>query len=250
MLDHLLERTKYLDLFAADEPDQQAKRENIREFLTAAQEFTEGSEWSTEEDLLTAFLDHISLVSDLDNWRREQGISLMTLHSAKGLEFRTVVLSGLEDGLLPHFNSGGSQDEIEEERRLLYVGMTRAKERLFLSSCRRRRIAGRYQNQEESPFLLELPQDKLEVSESPELFYDQRTAGAYSFFGRRKPAEVEILPDADGDFGRGRRVRHPTLGEGVVMAYEGDGDTAKITVFFDRAGKRKLIAKYANLEQL
>lgn len=250
LLDHLLERIKYLDLFAADEPDQQAKRENIREFLTAAQEFTEGSEWSTEEDLLTAFLDHISLVSDLDNWRREQGISLMTLHSAKGLEFRTVVLSGLEDGLLPHFNSGGSQDEIEEERRLLYVGMTRAKERLFLSSCRRRRIAGRYQNQEESPFLLELPQDKLEVSESPELFYDQRTAGAYSFFGRRKPAEVEILPDADGDFGRGRRVRHPTLGEGVVMAYEGDGDTAKITVFFDRAGKRKLIAKYANLEQL
>jgi DNA helicase-2/ATP-dependent DNA helicase PcrA len=250
LLDHLLERTKYLDLFAADEPDQQAKRENIREFLTAAQEFTEGSEWSTQEDLLTAFLDHISLVSDLDNWRREQGISLMTLHSAKGLEFRTVVLSGLEDGLLPHFNSGGSQDEIEEERRLLYVGMTRAKERLFLSSCRRRRIAGRYQNQEESPFLLELPQDKLEISESPELFYDQRTAGAYSFFGRRKPAEVEILPDADGDFGRGRRVRHPTLGEGVVMAYEGDGDTAKITVFFDRAGKRKLIAKYANLEQL
>jgi len=250
LLDHLVERTKYLELYAADEPEQQAKLENIREFLTASQEFTEGSEWSTEEDLLTAFLDHISLVSDLDDWRREQGISLMTLHSAKGLEFRTVVLSGLEDGLLPHFNSGGSQDEIEEERRLLYVGMTRAKERLFLSSCRRRRIAGRYQNQEESPFLLELPQDQLEVSESPELFYDQRTAGAYSFFGRRKPAEVEILPDAGGDFGRGRRVRHPTLGEGVVMAYEGEGDTAKITVFFDRAGKRKLIAKYANLEQL
>jgi DNA helicase-2/ATP-dependent DNA helicase PcrA len=250
LLDHLLERTKYLDLYAADEPEHQAKRENIREFLTAAQEFTEGSEWSNEEDLLTAFLDHISLVSDLDDWRRERGISLMTLHSAKGLEFRTVVLSGLEDGLLPHFNSGGSQDEIEEERRLLYVGMTRAKERLFLSSCRRRRIAGRYQNQEESPFLLELPQDKLEISESPELFYDQRTAGAYSFFGRQKPAEVELLPDADGDFGRGRRVRHPTLGEGVVMAYEGDGETAKITVFFDRAGKRKLVAKYANLEQL
>ncbi len=174
----------------------------------------------------------------------------MTLHSAKGLEFRVVVLAGLEDGLLPHFNSGGSQDEIEEERRLLYVGMTRAKERLFLTSCRRRRIAGRYQNQEESPFILELPAGKLEVSESPELFYDQRTAGAYSYFGRQKPSEVEILEDSGGDLRRGRRVRHPTLGEGMVMTLDGDGDTAKITVFFDRAGKRKLVAKYANLELL
>jgi DNA helicase-2/ATP-dependent DNA helicase PcrA len=245
-----VERTGYLDLYAADEPEQQAKRENVREFLTASQEFTEEADWSGEEDLLTAFLDHVSLVSDLDDWRREQGVSLMTLHSAKGLEFRTVVLAGLEDGLLPHFNSGGSQDEIEEERRLLYVGMTRAKERLFLSTCRRRRVAGRYQNQEESPFLLELPKDRLEVSESPELFYDERTAGAYSFFGRRRPATVAAVDDLGDDVGKGQRVRHPTLGEGVVMAYEGEGDSAKITVFFERAGKRKLVAKYANLEML
>jgi DNA helicase-2/ATP-dependent DNA helicase PcrA len=250
LLEHLLEKTKYLDLYSADEREQQAKRENIREFLTAAQEFTEESDWSTEGDLLTAFLDHVSLVSDLDEWRQERGISLMTLHSAKGLEFRSVVLAGLEDGLLPHFNSGGSQDEIEEERRLVYVGMTRAMEKLFLTTCRRRRIAGRYQNQEESPFLLELPADQLEVSESPELFYDQRTSGAYSFFGRQQPKEVEDLEVSASGLGRGRRVRHPTLGEGVVMAHEGDGDTAKITVFFDRAGKRKLVAKYANLELL
>ena len=250
LLDHLLERTRYMELYAADEPEQQAKRENIREFLTAAQEFTESSDWADEEDLLTAFLDHVSLVSDLDAWRREQGVSLMTLHSAKGLEFRAVFLGGLEDGLLPHFNSGGTQDEIEEERRLLYVGMTRAKERLFLTSCRRRRVAGRYQNQEESPFLLELPAEKLEVSESPELFYDQRTAGAYSFFGRSSPATVDMPEASGGDLQQGRRVRHPTLGEGSVMAYDGEGETAKITVFFDRAGKRKLVAKYANLEML
>ena len=250
LLEHLIEKTDYMGLYAADEPEHQAKRENIREFLTAAQEFTESSEWSNEEDLLTAFLDHVSLVSDLDDWRRERGVSLMTLHSAKGLEFRTVVLAGLEDGLLPHFNSGGSQDEIEEERRLVYVGMTRAKERLFLTCCRRRRIAGRYQNQEESPFLLELPTDKLEVSESPELFYDNRTAGAYSFFGRDTPSTPDVLEDSSGDLRKGLRVRHPTLGQGVVMAFEGEGETAKITVFFDRAGKRKLVAKYANLELL
>ena len=114
----------------------------------------------------------------------------MTLHSAKGLEFRTVVVAGLEDGLLPHFNTGGSQEEIEEERRLLYVGMTRAKERLFLTTCRRRRIAGRYQDQEESPFLLEVSAEDLDVSESPELFYDRRTQGAYKFFGRQTPQDV------------------------------------------------------------
>ena len=174
----------------------------------------------------------------------------MTLHSAKGLEFRMVAVAGLEEGLLPHFNSGGSQEEIEEERRLLYVGMTRAKERLFLSCCRRRRIAGRYQEQEESPFLLEIPSEKLQATESPELFYDQRTHGAYSFFGRQAPAGSEALEQAAEDIGRGRRVRHPTLGEGVVMAFEGEGEAAKITVFFDRAGKRKLVAQYAKLETL
>ena len=249
LLERLLGKTGYLDLYAADEPEQEAKRENIKEFLTAAQEFTENTDWASEEDLLTAFLDHVSLIADIDDWRQERGVSLMTLHSAKGLEFRTVAVAGLEDGILPHFNSGGSQDEIEEERRLLYVGMTRAKEKLLLTCARRRRIAGRYQDREDSPFLLELPDDKLEVSQSPELFYDRRTAGAYSFFGRDKPAGVEIVEDSgDGDLRRGRRVRHPTLGEGVVMEFEGEGDAAKITVFFDRAGKRKLVARYASLE--
>ncbi len=249
LLEHLLEKTGYLDLYSSDEPEHEAKKENIKEFLTAAQEFTESTEWSTEEDLLTAFLDHVSLIADIDDWRQERGVSLMTLHSAKGLEFRTVAVAGLEDGILPHFNSGDSQDEIEEERRLLYVGMTRAKEKLLLTCARRRRIAGRYQDREDSPFLLELPDDKLEVSQSPELFYDRRTAGAYSFFGRQKPADVDLVePSGVGDVRRGRRVRHPTLGEGVVMEFEGEGDSAKITVFFERAGKRKLVARYANLE--
>ena len=94
-----------------------------------------------------------------------------------------------------------------------------------------------------------MPQDKLEVSQSPELFYDRRTAGAYSFFGRQKPTEIEIVDETGGgDLRRGKRVCHPTLGEGVVMELEGEGESAKITVFFERAGKRKLVARYANLE--
>jgi DNA helicase II / ATP-dependent DNA helicase PcrA len=299
LLDRLLAATGYAELYRQDDAEDQARLENIRELLSAAQQFTEAASYDgSDPDLLTAFLDHVSLVTDLDTYQAERGISLMTLHSAKGLEFRAVVVSGLEQGLLPHFNSQGAPEDVEEERRLLYVGMTRARERLFLTCCRRRRVAGRYQDQAQSPFLAELPAELLEVTHSPALFApfaearpwsDARAQGIYSFFGRgdggggggrgggegweeragsgaggRRPgtrqgrgAERTLVPDPDAEPGsprrplrRGSRVRHPTLGHGVVLELEGQGEEAKITVFFDRSGKRKLIARYANLEML
>ena len=296
LLDRLLANTAYTDLFRKDDPDDVARLENIREFLSAAQEFTESSSYnSSDQDLLTAFLDHIALVSDLDGLQEEKGVSLMTLHSAKGLEFRAVIVAGLEDGLLPHFNSQGAREDVEEERRLLYVGMTRAREKLYLSCCRRRRIAGRYQDQNESPFLLELPGHLVEVKLSPELTYggeryDARAQGVYSFFNQgqgpaRSPAPAaappgrppaaggstwgrpappsrplpggrQLVPDPDAvavprrPVKRGSRVRHPTLGNGVVLEMEGQGEEARLTVFFEKAGKRKLVAKFANLEIL
>ncbi|MFY9822139.1 MAG: UvrD-helicase domain-containing protein, partial [Thermoanaerobaculia bacterium] len=188
LLDRLLEATAFTSLFNQDDADDVARLENIQEFLSAAQEFTEANSYNSasDQDLLTTFLDHIALVSDLDALQSEKGVSLMTLHSAKGLEFRAVVVAGLENGLLPHFNSQGAQEDVEEERRLLYVGMTRARERLFLSCCRRRRIAGRYQDQMESPFLPELPDKLLNVTASPDLFYAERqnprAQDVYSFF--------------------------------------------------------------------
>jgi DNA helicase-2/ATP-dependent DNA helicase PcrA len=325
LLDRLLAATGYADLYRQDDPEDQARLENIRELLSAAQEFTEANSYNRgDADLLTGFLDHVSLVSDIDAWQGERGVSLMTLHSAKGLEFRLVAVAGLEHGLLPHFNSQGAPEDIEEERRLLYVGMTRARERLLLSSCRRRRIAGRYQDQLESPFLAELPGELLDVQQSPTLFAsprrDARTQGIYSFFGggggdeeesadagrapggpwaggraagggypggRRatgagsaryrgagaayggaraapyagtaasEPGRRTVVPDPDAEppvlrrpLRRGGRVRHPTLGHGVVLELEGHGEDAKITVYFEKAGKRKLIARFANLETL
>jgi DNA helicase-2/ATP-dependent DNA helicase PcrA len=315
LLDRLLAATGYADLYRQDDPEDQARLENIRELLSAAQQFTEAASYNRgDSDLLTAFLDHVSLVSDLDTWQAERGISLMTLHSAKGLEFRAVVVAGLENGLLPHFNSQGAPEDIEEERRLLYVGMTRARERLYLTCCRRRRIAGRYQDQAQSPFLAELPGELLDVSQSPVLFegprLDARAQGIYSFFGGRQegrrhdqgaegdessqeesgargpawqpargagmpagrapayhgpvdrlpgrrgqPAQRSLVPDPEPaslrrPLRRGSRVRHPTLGHGVVLDLEGQGEEAKITVFFDKTGKRKLIARFANLEML
>ncbi len=253
LLDRILEETGYAGLYRNDDPESQARLENIGEFLTAAREISEqadneepGNDQAT--DPLDAFLDHVSLVSDLDSFDSGQGVSLMTLHSAKGLEFRCAVIGGLEDGLLPHFNSMGEPDDLEEERRLLYVGMTRAKERLVLTSCRRRRIAGRYQDQEESPFLLEIPAERLKIHESPELFYGPRTRGAYAFFGRSATEDFELDQDSGDHLQRGRRVRHSTLGDGVLLDMEGEGRNSKITVFFERVGKRKLIAKYANLK--
>ena len=247
LLDRLLEATGYMRLYRAEDPEDQARLENIREFLSAAQEFTERAERAADEDALTAFLDHVSLVSDLDAWQTDRGVALMTLHSAKGLEFGAVVVSGLEDGLLPHFNAGGKVEDVEEERRLLYVGMTRAKERLFLSCCRRRRVAGRYQDQLESPFLSEIPAELVEVTESPSLFVSERTRPVFSFFGRQADEEAAFAERATR-LRRGMRVRHPTLGPGVVMEVEGEAEDLKLTIYFERAGKRKLLAKYANLE--
>ena len=275
LLDRLLETTGYAAMFEEKgDAESEARLENIRELLSAAQEFTESQEVNAEtDDLLTAFLDHVSLVADIDSWQEDRGVSVMTLHSAKGLEFRAVVVGGLEEGLLPHWNSQGTPDDVEEERRLLYVGMTRARERLFLTACRRRRIAGRYQDQLESPFVAEVPGHLLEVNQSPSLFQrsgapSDRLQGVYSFFGQEREAarpdgwRTQASPSGRGGRGaamggdsergirRGSRVEHPVLGEGVVLSLEGSGDQAKILVFFDKAGKKKMMAKYANLELL
>ena len=265
LLDILIDRSGFAEQYKKKKNDaeSEARLENIREFVSAAQEFTERHRDDEAIDLLAGFLDHVALVSDLDEWEGDRGVSLMTLHSAKGLEFSAVVLPGLEDGLLPHFNAGEEADDIEEERRLLYVGMTRAKKRLFLSSCSRRRIAGYYQDRRESPFLALIPEETSVITESLEL-HRPTSSSAYSFFrrdggstspSRRGGGLVASAPRSTQigsrrGLGKGSRVRHATLGQGVVLDVEGDGEALKVVVFFDRAGKRKLVARHAGLELL
>lgn len=288
LLQKILDDTSYLDLFDRQDEDDRTRLENIDELMSAAKEFQEAHGYgSTEEDLLGAFLDHVALTADTDDLGKQKGISLMTLHSAKGLEFSVVVLAGLEENILPHHNSQSMPDEIEEERRLLYVGMTRAKERLILSTCQRRQIAGRYQDQEESRFLQEILPRTLDEERSPQLFaragssgygnpgfgQDRTASNIHSFFGgggtpkavpvssAKSPSgyftpEAQTFPSYDEADGpstggaprRGSRVRHAKLGVGRVLKVDGSGPDVRLTVYFEGKGKRTLIAKYAALE--
>lgn len=279
LFQRVLEATDYTSLYDAQDEDDRSRLENIDEFLSATQEFAaQNSYASDEDDLLTSFLDHVSLASDTDGLGRKQGPSLMTLHSAKGLEFSAVILAGLEEKILPHSNSMLTPEDLEEERRLMYVGMTRARKRLFLATCRRRQIAGVYQDQEESRFLGEIPTDQLIVEESPQLFQranrDHRPQGRarsdiYSFFGKEKsndptiepfiddsPADLPALqvndpkPSNRGQVRKGSRVRHESLGVGQVFRIDGDGDSMRLTVYFQGVGRRTLMAKFAKLEVL
>jgi DNA helicase-2/ATP-dependent DNA helicase PcrA len=159
LLEKIVTATKYVEMLHEEGTEEAMNRvENIRELLTAAEESQERGEHLRE------FLDHAALVSDQDSYDEQAPITLMTLHTAKGLEFPIVFIMGLEDGLFPHSRSIGDANQLEEERRLFYVGMTRAEEKLYLSSARFRRYFGNAEQQvsEPSRFLTEIPQELVE----------------------------------------------------------------------------------------
>ena len=206
--------------------------------MAAAEDYARATDAAT----LEGFLDGVALVSDIDELPEgTRGVTLMTLHSAKGLEFPRVFLTGMEEGVFPHARSMGSVDEVEEERRLCYVGVTRAKERLALSYALHRRIQG-YGVGEPSRFLLEMPAEHLVV------------LGA----GGRAAAPREVEPeearlDAGGDdlpLKVGARVRHGRWGEGLVVGVERSGGDTLVTVRFASVGRKQLSLQYAQLEEL
>ncbi|MGA7616982.1 MAG: UvrD-helicase domain-containing protein, partial [Thermoanaerobaculia bacterium] len=152
--DYLLLRTDYRrSLEESKDPQDDARLENLEELMNSAREFWEANPGATLGD----YIDSVSLVSDVDQYDDQKGVTLMTLHAAKGLEFRVVFLAGMEQGLLPHAQSKDEEAGIEEERRLCYVGMTRAREQLYCIHCQQRRIYGQFREQSRSPFLEEIP---------------------------------------------------------------------------------------------
>src|SRR5207244_1722976 len=229
----------------------------IRELLTAAEESHERGE------KLREFLDHAALISDQDAFDERAPISLMTLHTAKGLEFPVVFIMGLEDGLFPHNRSLMEPAQLEEERRLFYVGMTRAESKLYLTSARFRRYFGNMDQQvsEPSRFLAEIPQELIEeVGERRRkaamkfagTSYDTVDAVMKVLGGGESKQVPSFKPAAKnkpaGTWTLGTRVKHAKYGYGTILRTEGAGDDLKLTVSFISYGLKKMIAKYAELE--
>jgi DNA helicase-2/ATP-dependent DNA helicase PcrA len=247
LLSRILEVTGYSAALAqADSIESEDRLGNLAELLRAAADY----QAQAESPSLSGFLDQVSLLSDADTPAGDAPAVLMTLHSAKGLEFESVFLVGLEEGLVPHARSLSSEDALEEERRLCYVGMTRAMQRLFLTWARTRQVFGQRRVTQQSRFLEEIPRDRIVVSgvtsEPPASWAGGRgTARSPEAFREpRVPASVA----APGDFRPGMRVRHPLFGVGTVLRSDGSGEDRKLTVSFAGVGAKRLVARYAGLE--
>ncbi|GAC1429273.1 MAG: DNA helicase PcrA [Thermoanaerobaculia bacterium] len=288
LYDYVLLRTGYRRMLSESRDIQDESRlQNIDELLNSAREFTEANPSSTLAD----YLDSLTLISDLDRYESQKGVTLMTLHAAKGLEFKVVFLAGMEEGILPHSNSQEHNEDLEEERRLCYVGMTRAREQLYCLHSLERRLHGRFREQSPSPFLTEIPEQVREeirlgstryapaapswreqaIRPRPSGFaprrsehrepraYERAQTAANSVMSFFKDAPVQFDPSAIRpakteaprvELKRGSRVRHEQFGDGTILTMEGSGPDAKLTVYFDRAGSKKFIARYAKLQRI
>jgi DNA helicase-2/ATP-dependent DNA helicase PcrA len=244
LLERTLAATGYSATLAAETSHEAEDRlGNLAELLSAAAAY----EAREETPSVVGFLDGVSLLSDVDKAREGAPVVLMTLHSAKGLEFESVFLAGLEEGLLPHSRSvaGEAREALEEERRLCYVGMTRAMRRLHLSWAQSRMLFGQRRVSEPSRFLTEIPREGMVVTgDSRPAFLAARPR--WRDDNGEKPASPP--PSGSASFRPGARVRHPLFGVGTVLRSDGAGDDLKVTVSFAGIGAKRLVARYAGLE--
>ncbi|QXD16670.1 UvrD-helicase domain-containing protein [Rhodocaloribacter litoris] len=265
------------DLRRDDTPENLVRWENVNELLNAIAEFTAGA---GEQGTLSAFLQEVSLLTDADSVDDDENrVTLMTLHASKGLEFPVVFITGLEEGLFPLAAAAQDRKDLEEERRLFYVGVTRAERHLYLSYARSRYRYGEQQPAVRSRFLDELDPDLIRTEAGtafrPRAGRFQAGAGATDTYdridphyyrknlrGEKKPrtggggqrggGERRIVYDEGegGAFTPGMRVEHPLFGEGKVLSLEGAGAQAKAVVFFKEVGQKKLVLKFANLRRI
>ena len=263
LVEEILDETGYVEeLKAEGEVEAEARLQNIDEFLNKIAVYEE----SCEEELptLSGFLEEVALVADIDSLDEESDyVVLMTLHSAKGLEFPYVYLAGMEDGIFPSYMTITADDptEIEEERRLCYVGITRAKKELAMTCARRRMIRGETQYNKMSRFLKEVPQKLLstgKIVEKEEMELPKQNAyfqAKQSFqskpFAMAKPVQQFGVKSGEGlSYGVGDRVRHMKFGEGTVTAITEGGRDYEVSVDFDSAGTKKMFASFAKLQKV
>ncbi len=252
----LIEETGYGPQLRSEKTEEARSRlDNLEQLLAGMEEHaaTAGS--------LSEYLEQISLITDLDSYDPSlDRVTLMTLHAAKGLEFPVVFMAGMEEGVFPHARVGYGGDAFEEERRLCYVGMTRAMDKLYLTHARRRRTYGSYQYNPPSIFLSDIPTP---LPERPAAAGMQHAVGhnlasVFEQLGEQAAAdvqddffeedEVRVVPDAEDGLRLGMNVRHVKFGVGVVRRIEGQGDNQKVVVYFRSIGPKKLLLKFAGLE--
>lgn len=266
LMEEILEMTAYIEtLEAEDKEDAEARIQNIDELLSKIASYEKACEDAEEKPTLSGFLEEVALVADIDSLDESQDyVVLMTLHSAKGLEFPHVYLAGLEEGLFPSSMSIDDQDDLEEERRLCYVGITRAEQKLTVTCAKQRMVRGEIRFQRTSRFIEEIPPQLIETED--QLFEEERTVPlpnsrqhARQAFQQQpfqsqaagKSAKQFAVTKGKGlDYAEGDRVSHVKFGEGVVRNITEGGRDYEVTVDFDSAGVKKMFASFAKLQKL
>jgi len=244
-VERVIALSRLAEFYQADDPLRaQTRQESLAELVNAAAGYEPDPELEPAPDEfagLRAFLGQMALATEPESRPEHPGeIQLMSLHAAKGLEFHTVFISGLEEGLLPHSRATETAGGLEEERRLFYVGITRAERQLYLTRARRRRLHGHYTDTLPSRFLLEIPADHLASGEPRMVTRAPRSRVSYRFPDTDPGLPVTV----------GQRVRHPRFGEGVVLNHEGSGPQCRIHVRFEGSGAKWLVWGQARLEAL
>ena len=244
------------ELQNSQDPQDEGRIENLEELISVATEYEEGEVDDGEEISLLGFLEQVSLVADSDqipDGEDHGGVAtMMTLHTAKGLEFPTVFLTGMEEGIFPHSRTLGDPAEIEEERRLAYVGLTRARQRLYLSRAEYRSSWGAPMYNPASRFLSEIPEELVtwnEVQRSSSMTTRTSAPGSARSFGPPPKATGKRTSETIA-LSVGDRVSHDTFGLGTVTEVSGDGDRAQASINFGTAGEKRLLLRYAPVEKL
>ena len=248
----VLERSGYLtDLAADDTLESKMRAENLKELVNSVVDYEKTAETPT----LEGYLDQVSLVADVDKLEDKKNcVTLMTMHNAKGLEYPIVFITGMEEGLFPHNNSMEEDKDVQEERRLCYVGMTRAMDILYLTGAACRYVYGTPQWRAPSRFLSEIPKDLIQVTGKAASIV--ATQGGLYEVADAKKKEFDELKDPEWDeeavipFALGDTVKHKTFGRGMVIALMGSGEDLKVTVSFPNHGKKQLLARLAKLEKI
>jgi DNA helicase-2/ATP-dependent DNA helicase PcrA len=244
LAERVLERTGYLERLAVEgTTEAEARAGNLMEFLGDIREY----ERSAETPTLGEYLERITLVADADTETPGGRVALMTVHAAKGLEFPVVFLTGLEEGVFPLVRGGDTPSDLEEERRLAYVALTRAQKRLFLTYARARRLYGNEQINAPSRFLADIPEDLIVVPVAPSRHETPRVPTPRPFVEYDAVPEYDYdqsQPEEDGPFRMGQRVRHSTFGDGEVRGWTGSGSGLKLMVYFRSAGLKTIVARF------